>query len=237
MLVSIFIPTYNEEKILRSNIIKVYQTAKSLPYKFEIVICDDTSSDSSGRIAKELCKKYREIRYLRFDNGPSRRENLAEAFKSAKGDVVLFSDTDLAADISALKKLISAIEKGNDVAIGARYMKNTQTIRKPERRVISFFYNLFIKLYFGSRFEDHNCGFKAFKKRIIIELVKEAGYDHRFVRGWFWDAEILIRAQERGYKIAEVPVRWKEGEKSTFSLARELRMLPYIIGLRDRLNR
>ena len=154
------------------------------------------------------------MRYFRYDNGPSRRENLADAFKKAKGDIILFSDTDLAADISALKSLIQAVEGKFDVSIGSRYLKDSHTRRKIDRRVISFFYNHFIRFYLDSKIVDHNCGFKAFKKKAILELIKDAGYDKTFIRGWFWDAEILIRAQRKRMKIAEIPVRWIEPKYS-----------------------
>ena len=148
----------------------------------------------------------------------------------------MFSDTDLATDISSLKSLVKAAEGKYDIAIGSRYLKDSKIRRKPERRIISFFYNNFVRLYLRSRIRDHNCGFKAFKKQVILDLVEEAGYDKSFTRGWFWDAEILIRAQRKKLKIAEIPAHWIEPKKSTFSFKREKRMIPYILGLRNKLR-
>jgi len=227
---------YNEERILRKSVLEVCGSASKALGKFEILIVDDSSHDHSGEIGRALARTDPRVRYLRFDNGPSRRENLAKAFSEAKGEIILFSDTDLAADISALKNLVGAIEGRYDVAIGCRYMKGSNTKRKLTRRLISFLYNNFIRLYFGSRIKDHNCGFKAFRRDVLLELVKEAGYDSRFRRGWFWDAEIIVRAQTMGFRIKEIPVNWKEGKKSTFSLKRELIMVPYVIKLKKRVG-
>jgi len=83
---------------------------------------------------------------------------------------------------------------------------------------------------------DHNCGFKAFKKSIAMKLVKEGGYDGKMVRGWFWDAEILIRAQQKGYKIKQIPVRWIEPKASSFSIKREMRMILYVLRLKGNLR-
>ena len=84
---------------------------------------------------------------------------------------------------------------------------------------------------------DHQCGFKAFKKSVLMDLVKSAGYDSTFKRGWFWDAEILIRARRTGYKIVEIPVTWKSGDKSSFNFKNELRMIPYMLKLRSELSK
>ena len=77
--VSIFLPVYNEKKILAEHVLLVYKSAKKLKRPFELVIVDDSSNDTTPGIAKKLANKYPEIRHRRFENGPSRRENLAVA--------------------------------------------------------------------------------------------------------------------------------------------------------------
>src|SRR3990167_7469625 len=94
---SIFIPVYIEEKILEKNILKVKSKMSEFDDDFEIIIVDDGSTDSTSRIAKNLSNK--NVRYIRFDNGPSRRENLAVAMKNSRKSVVVFMDADLATDL------------------------------------------------------------------------------------------------------------------------------------------
>ena len=104
------------------------------------------------------------------------------------------------------------------------------------RKIISIIYNLFLRLYFGSRINDHQCGFKAFKREHVIKLLDEMGYDKSLHRGWFWDAELLIRAQYNSYKIAEDPVGRKSSVRSTFKLGTELKMLKSIYTLKRKLG-
>jgi hypothetical protein len=87
-----------------------------------------------------------------------------------------------------------------------------------------------------SRILDHQCGFKAFKRDVFHSLAVSAGYDGSHKRGWFWDAEILIRAQREGYKIREVPVRWTAAKKSSFNFTRELKVIPYMLSFRKRIS-
>ena len=195
---------------------------------------DDSSTDKTSDIGKRLSKNIK-IKYLRYNNGPSRRENLAVSFGKAKGDIIVFMDTDLAVDLEALPKIISNVGK-YDIAIGSRYVKGARVKRTYFRLLLSKFYNYFVRAYFRSRIRDHQCGFKAFKKKVILKLVKKMSYDKTFRRGWFWDAEMLMLAQRLGYKIREIPVKWKYGEKSTFNLKRELRMLFYILHVKKRLR-
>ena len=54
------------------------------------------------------------------------------------------------------------------------------------------------------------CGFKAFKREVILTLVEEMGYDKSLKRGVFWDTELLVRAIRHGYKIKEIPILWRE---------------------------
>ena len=228
---SIFIPVYNEEKILQKNILKVKNKMSEFYDNFEIIIVDDGSTDSTSRIAKHLSNK--NVRYVRFDNGPSRRENLAVAMKNSRKSVVVFMDADLATDLKHLEKLLDETNK-YDIVIGSRY-SGISAKRSLFRRAISVIYNLFLKTVFGSKIKDHQCGFKAFRRDRFIELAEEAGYDDKFTRGWSWDAEILIRAQKKGLKIKEFPVEWISGKDSSFSLNREIKIAFYLIKLRTKI--
>jgi len=57
---------------------------------------------------------------------------------------------------------------------------------------------------------DHQCGFKAFRRERLLSLLPEVRDTH-----WFWDTEVLVRAQRKGYSIKEFPVRWREGQGTT----------------------
>jgi len=234
MKVSIFVPVYNEEKIIEKNMVLIDQECKDHLDDYELFIVDDGSTMQTVTIGKWLDKKYPNITYLRFDNGPSRRENVGKAFKQAKGDIIMFVDVDLATGVHSIFQLVEEIvTNGYDIAIGSRY-KGTIVKRKLSRKIISITYNKFMQLYFGSKIEDHQCGIKAFRKDVIFDVMDKVGYDQTFNRGWFWDVELLLWAQKKGYKIVESPMNWEYRESSSFSVKRELRMLKYIFKFKKR---
>ena len=232
---SVFVPVYNESKILEKNISLIYKEMKRFKSPFEIIIVDDNSNDQTQAIGKHLEKKQKQIRYVRFASGPSRRENLAKAMKMARGGILVYIDIDLAVNPKYLKNLI--MDSYNwDIVIGSRYLKGSRVKRTFFRRFISNMYNNFMRFWLGSNIKDHQCGFKAFKKSVVFPIISEMGYDKKLTRGWFWDAELLIRAQRKGHSIKEIPVEWVRGNKSSFNIRRELRMVPYVIKLRGKLK-
>ncbi len=233
--VSLFVPCYNEEQRLEKNILLIYDACVSLHCTFELVIVDDNSHDRTQEIGMALADKYTFLSYLRYNTGPSRRENLAKAMQTAHSDIVVFMDLDLSVPLSHLPELVARV-KNSDIAIGSRY-KGQVAKRTFVRKVISSAYNAFMRLYFHSSIHDHQCGFKAFKKQQLLLLLDEMGYDDRFIRGWFWDVELLLRAQRKKYTIDEFSVAWTFGKKSSFEFGRELKMLPYVLLLRWRMYR
>jgi glycosyltransferase involved in cell wall biosynthesis len=234
--ISVFFPIYNEEKILDYHLRRIRWVFERLPYTYEIFVVDDSSTDWSPRILKEISAVDPRVKHLRYENGPSRRENLAQSFKKANADIVLFMDMDLATNTDSLPNLITGIKEGYDIVIGSRYIPGAVIKRKIYRRLISFFFNHIVRLYLGSKLNDHQCGFKAFKKNVIVDIVAEMGYDTKLRRGFFWDTEMLLRAQKHNFRIKEIPVEWTEADRSTVKLNREGKIIPYMFDLKRRLK-
>ena len=236
MKISLFIPVYNEEKIIKRNVEEILKEIDKLPFDFELVVVDDSSTDNSGSILEKLSKNRHNLIHLRYENGPTRRENLAQSFKKAKGNIVVFMDMDLATNLQYLTTLINTINEGYDIVTGSRYVKGSKTKRKLSRLIASHLFNIFVRFYYSTNIRDHECGFKAFKKEVITKLVDEMGFDEKLERGVAWDTEMLIRALRHNYKIKEIPIIWKEGEKSALHFSREYKIFPYLIRLKKKLR-
>ncbi len=234
--VSLFIPVYNEERIIEKNIEEILTEINKLPFDFELVIVDDSSIDRSSSIIEKLSKKKSNLVHLRYENGPTRRENLAQSFKKARGNIVVFMDMDLATNLQYITNLIDSIKEGYDIVTGSRYISGSKTKRKLSRLIVSHLYNSFVRLYFKTKIKDHECGFKAFKKDVILRLVDEMGFDETLERGVAWDTEMLIRALRHNYRIKEIPIIWREGKKSALHFSREYKVFPYLIKLKKKLR-
>ena len=239
--ISLFIPVYNMKNMINRNIKMAFYTLTKSRYTFEIFIVDDNSTDKSSRYARVINRvshnSSQSIRYLFYHQGPSRRENLARSFYQATGDIICFIDADLSCDISFLVKAIHLLRSSDvDIVIGSRYIEGARARRRLMRKALSFVYNSVIRMLFKSKIKDHQCGLKVFKKSTIMPIIDTMGYDEKFSRGWFWDAELLIRAQKAGCKIIEMPVDWHYADKSTFDFTRELKCLKTMVKLKKELG-
>ena len=92
-------------------------------------------------------------------------------------------------------------------------------------------------MLFSVKFKDAQCGFKAFDSQVVSDIVPQVADT-----GWFWDTELMILAERKGYKINELPVRWREIvdelRKSKVSPFTEvLRQLKNIVRLRIRIGK
>jgi len=197
---------------------------------YEIFIVNDASVDATRRIVKGIQQAGHNVTLIDCVVGPTRRENLAQSFKEANGDIIVFVDIDVIASLRFLPALIDQIVSGYDIAIGSRYLPGAEIRRKPYRLMLSRICNIVIRFFFRTKISDHVCGFKAFKRDVIVKLVEEMGYDSTLRRGVFWDTELLVRARHHGYTIQEIPIRWVERRKSAISFKRDITCLGYAVG-------
>lgn len=233
---SVVIPCFNEAEIVADHLRRVLELLRASPWRFEILVADDASSDDSADLAMTLGAP--EVRVLRYRDGPSRRENLALALREAAGEIVAYMDMDLSSGLDRFDELVRSVaERRCDIAVGSRYLADSVTKRSPLRAAYSRAYNISVRWLFGSRVRDHQCGFKAMRRQTCLRLLDEMGYDGTFRRGWFWDAELLVRAQRAGLRVLEVPVHWAAARQSSFRLGQEIRVIRYMLENRARLRR
>lgn len=214
--VEITVPVYNEEKELEKNILTLYNfCSKNLKnYDWHIAIADNASSDNTPLIATATAKKFPEISHFRLEQ-KGRGRAVKRVWVESGRDICVYMDLDLSTDLIHLPKLISALQKGYDVAIGSRLAAGARVegrtlIRETTSRVLNFF---FIQFFFHTHFTDAQCGFKGVTKKAVENLIPKVKDNE-----WFFDGELLIIAEKMGYKIYEEPVHWVDNPGSTVRL-------------------
>jgi glycosyltransferase involved in cell wall biosynthesis len=215
--ISVVLPAYNEVNYLQPATEKTIQTLKQFTKSYEIIIAEDGSTEGTAEKAKEITEKNPNVKYIHRDQRLGRGTALNNAFKLSSGQVLVYMDLDLATDLKYLKPLVEAITvEGFDFSTGSRMLAESKAERTISRSISSKTYNFLVRHMLGSKLRDHQCGFKAFKREPLMELLNEVKATH-----WFWDTEIMVRAHRHGFKIKEIAVEWKSGKDTKVNLIKD----------------
>ncbi len=204
------IPVYNDRKALEHAIPVSLQYLGEITPDFELIIAEDGSTDGSADLVRETSRQDPRVRLLHSDERLGRGRALNRAFRETSAPIVLYYDVDLATSMEHLRKLVSAIQEGYDIATGSRLLPDSRIRRTGGREFASRGYNFLVRSVLRSRLHDHQCGFKSFRRDRVILVAEKVQERH-----WFWDTEILVRAQRKGYRILEFPVHWEQGPGTT----------------------
>ncbi|WP_323191952.1 flippase-like domain-containing protein [Halostella sp. PRR32] len=218
--VSVVLPAYNEEATIRSTVeTTVAALAGFLPRDgFEVIVAEDGCDDRTPEIADELAADDERVRHFHSDERLGRGGALERAFEAAEGETLVYFDTDLATDMRHLEELVESVRSGEyDVATGSRWIDGREADRPAKRGVPSKGFNFLVRRFLSSSLRDHQCGFKAFDRDALFALLDDVEDDH-----WFWDTEVLVRAQRAGYRIKEFPVEWTPKGDTKVDLVRDV---------------
>jgi glycosyltransferase involved in cell wall biosynthesis len=206
MRVIIAIPAYNEEAVIDTTIRAVTKFCgeQLRQHEWRIVVTDNRSTDQTAVIVRRWQAIDHRVLYV-YVPTPGKGAALAAAWQHDSADVYSFMDADLATNLLALPLLIDGIQCGADVVVGSRALPQSRVQRSVARRLLSSGYRLASRLIVGTRCSDLPCGFKAINQR-----TKQTILPHIVNAKWFFDSELVLRAEHAGYRITEVPVDWAE---------------------------
>ncbi|ELZ74375.1 flippase domain-containing glycosyltransferase AglD [Haloferax larsenii] len=218
--VSVVLPAYNEERTIENTVRVTLQTLESfLPADaFEVIVAEDGCDDRTPEIADRMAAEDSRVRHFHSDTRLGRGGALEHAFAAAHGETLVYFDTDLATDMQHLESLVERVRSGEyDVATGSRWMPENVADRPVKRGFPSQVYNGLVRVFLRSDLRDHQCGFKAFSRQAFETLRDDVEDEH-----WFWDTEMLVRAQRAGFRVAEFPVDWEPKGDTKVDLVRDV---------------
>jgi len=209
-LVDIVVPVHNEVRVLDANVTRLHTyLCERFPASWRITIADNGSDDGTWPVAQSLGARHARVHAVHLDE-KGRGRALKAVWSTSDAEVVAYMDADLSTDLDALLPLVAPLLSGHsELAIGSRLAPGARVVRGPKRELISRAYNALLHLVLRSRFRDAQCGFKAMRADVARMLLPGVEDD-----GWFFDTELLVAAQRRGLRIAEVPVDWVDDPDS-----------------------
>ena len=196
------LPAYNEEDCIKEVISETAKVLSEVTDKWEIIVVDDGSKDSTFAIAERISKSDKRIRVLSYGKNMGKGFALKYGFEHSRGDLVVFMDADLDLHPRQIKNFIEIMEKENaDVVVGSKRHPESRINYPLRRRVLSDAYFLMVKLLFNLNVKDTQVGLKLFKREVLRDVMPRI-----LVKRYAFDVEVLANAVRRGYKIVEAPV-------------------------------
>jgi dolichyl-phosphate beta-glucosyltransferase len=229
-MISIVIGAFNEEQRIGQSLKKIHEFLRGRGTDYEIIVVDDGSTDRTSPLVDELAHSIAGLRGIRYEKNRGKGYALRTGVLVSKGDVVLLSDADLSTPIEELDSLYPYLSEYS-IAIGSRACAlSTIVVKQPWwRQQMGKTFNRVVRLLVMDDFSDTQCGFKLFAGDTARHLFKEAVID-RFA----YDVEILALAKKKGYRIAEVPIKWLNDPASKVHPIRDsLKMLIDLLRIRQ----
>jgi len=196
----------------------------------EVIVVNDGSRDNTADLVREYASANPVLRLLENPGNRGKGYSVRNGMLHANGEILLFSDADLASPIEEAPKLFEAIESGADVAIGSRWLRPELQKQRQSllRQLYGRIFNIALRLLLGLKFKDTQCGFKVFTRssaRAIFPLQQ--------IERWGFDPELLYLARRKKLRVTEVPVEWSHQEGTRISPLRDgLRMFSEVLRIR-----
>lgn len=198
---SVIVPVCNEARIFRHSATQLLETLRRLGTEFDLVVCENGSTDETPGIAEELQRANPEVRVERLPT-PNYGLALRHAISTCLHDVVVLVNIDFWSG-DFLREALDRLEHC-DMVIGSKVMRGARDERPLLRRVITQVFNWALRLSFGFKGSDTH-GLKAFRRQPMSEIIAQCITDKSI-----FDTELVLRAERAGLRIMEIPVAVRE---------------------------
>jgi glycosyltransferase involved in cell wall biosynthesis len=201
MRITLAIPVLNESVILEKAVTQLHRffVAKKNSHDWHIVIADNGSTDGTAKTAQHLARELVNVHYIRT---PQRGKGLAirTAWLAYPADAYAFMDADLATE---LEVFINIAQNSTDITIGSRFHPHSKTHRSLMRWFYAHGYRKIAQYLTKTTINDLPCGAKMCNAKVVHDILPHTQNNH-----WFFDSELVIKAEKQGFRIIELPIKW-----------------------------
>ncbi len=206
---SLVIPVYNAPDLARTAagaVSDLERTAESCGFKLvEAIFVDDGSTPPLQLPETPICS------VMRVDENRGKGAAVRRGALSAKGEWVLMSDVDMSAPFGEFACLAQRADAW--IVCGSRHGRRGMPFR---RRLLSRLFHFFVWCAGVRGVHDTQCGFKLFRMDVM-----RAVFERQRIERFSFDVELIRRVSKSGGEVAEVPVAWKGGNRSSLKLFRD----------------
>jgi len=210
---SIIIPVFNEQDSLAQLISEIVQVVAELADEWEAILVDDGSTDESWNAIMALALQHSQVSGIQLRKNFGKAAALTAGIQAARYPLIITMDADLQDDPQEIPRFLTTIDSGLDVVSGWKQVRNDPL----DKTLPSKVFNYLVGRLTGVKLQDHNCGFKCYRREVFDE-VRLYGELHRFVP---------VLAASHGFRIGQISVqhRARQHGKSKYGWRRIYRGL------------
>ena len=213
--VSIVVPIYNEEAILRAAVVDLRERLRGADFKYELLLLENGSTDNTLAAAMRLAQRYPEVMVTSLAH-PNYGLALRRGIERARGALVVCDEIDLC-DADFHRRAVRLLRSEQvDMVIGSKLIAGASDQRPYLRHAASQLYNGVLRLLLGFDGSDTH-GLKAFRKAALLPVLSKCQVDKDV-----FASELVIRAYRDGVRIREVPIRLIEKRPPAINLLRRV---------------
>ena len=194
--ISVFFPCYNDIHTIGDLVEKALAILPTLTDKFEVIVIDDGSSDGSQKLLRDLAKKYPNVfRPIFHQTNQGYGGALKDGFKSARYDLVFYTDGDGQYDVRELPLLFSLMTKDVNFVNGIKMERQDYAYRV----IVGNLYALLTRWAFMLPIYDVDCDFRLIRVSLLNKLTLKSTSGSICV-------ELVKKAQKAGARFRQVSV-------------------------------
>lgn len=210
---SLVIPVYNEAAFLPGALEKLYSELAQVPAEVDVILAENGSTDGTAELGMEMASTYPNLTVLQLPE-PDYGGAMRAGFLAAKGDWVLNSDIDYFS--GPFMARVVEIADDADIVLASKRDPESEDRRSPVRRLATWTFNQVLKFMLGSKVSDTH-GIKAVRREVVADVA-----DKVISTQDLFDTELVIRAEKKGWRIAELPIVVEEQRAAKSSLVKRI---------------
>jgi dolichyl-phosphate beta-glucosyltransferase len=229
LFLSVVIPAYNEEKRLPHTLRAVLSYLHRQNFTWEVAVVDDGSRDRTADVVQAEMKHEPRLRLFQYGHNRGKGYAVRHGMTHVQGKYRLFMDADNSTSLDHFEQFRPYLEDGYEVVIGSRDIAGAQVaVHQPWwKEKLGDLGNLWVRFWAVPGIKDTQAGFKVFR-----DYAAKAIFPYLTIDRWGFDVEALAVARQRGFRIAERPIRWLNDPDSKVKPSAYFEVLKEVVQVR-----
>ncbi len=211
---SIIIPTFQEEKLIKETLIYLHNFLNNQKINFEIIVVDDNSNDKTKIVVTKIIKTYRNIKFYLNKSKKGFGNSIVKGIEYSSGkyvSIMMADRSDSARDLMTYYNFLNS-NPNYDCVFGDRWKENNTKNYPLIKRIINRIGNRIISKLFRVKYTDFTNSFKMYKRDLLIEISPVIS-NHFSIT-----LELPLKTITRGFKYKVIPNSWENREHGVSKL-------------------